>query len=178
MINEETRRQLLALPGYVTVMAVPGAGKTSLLNALGVKYRPEPTEDIETLGMRLSKTEWQEVVQNRFQTHDSVPGAYWRDSDFFTSLGIFKSPEALLEALPIYRNKLIISRYLVWLNCPLEQTVKNIIKRNRISAMMEIENAAARDARAAQVFKLHPAQVKIILTLNKESEYRVSLIQQ
>jgi ABC-type transporter Mla maintaining outer membrane lipid asymmetry ATPase subunit MlaF len=176
MIEKRTKEYLLSLEGYVTVMGCPGTGKTSLLNTLGVAYRPEPTEDIETLGIQLSNTEWQQVVQNRFDILDSSPGEFWRDSDFFTSLGLYKSPEAMLEAIPSYRNKLIVSQYLVWLNCPLEQTIQNIIKRNRRSAMMEIENAAIRDARAAQVFKLHPAKNKVILTLNNQSHYKIQLV--
>lgn len=174
MIEKKARETLLSLPGYVTLLGCPGVGKTSLLKSLNVPYRPEPTEDIETLGMQLSKTEWQQVVQDRFYALDSHAGPFWRDSDFYTSLGIFQSPEALLHNLDKY--SLILSESLVWLNLPLEQTVRRIIQRGRKSAMMEIENAPTRQFRAAAVFQLHPAKTKVILTPNKNENWKIQTI--
>jgi hypothetical protein len=176
MIKPQDREYLLNTNGYVTVMGIPGAGKSTLLNELEVPFRPEPTEDIETLGMSLSSTEWGQLVNNRFLGSDARPSAFWRDSDFFTSVGIFQGIDDLISVLPQISNRLIISETLIWLNLPMEQAVKNIISRNRRSAMMEIENTPRRFERAKLTFNLHPARRKVIMTPDKDNNYSIQVV--
>ena len=173
MLKPKDKNFLFNLPGYITVMGIPGAGKSSLLNELGVPFRPEPTDDIETLGMRLSSTEWEQIINNRFIEADAFPSAFWRDSDFFTSVGIFRSVEDLISIIPQISNRLIISETLIWLNLPMEQAVRNIISRDRRSAMMEIENTPRRYERAKLSFNLHPAKRKVIMTPDKDNNYSI-----
>jgi deoxyadenosine/deoxycytidine kinase len=174
MIEKSTRQALLNLPPHVTVMGAPGSGKSSLLNALNVDYRPEPTEDIETLGMRLTIPEYSALVHQRMYEADSKPSSLWRDNDIFASVGVFQGTENLLDFIPKNINSVIVSESLILLNPPFETLIQNIIKRGRRSAMMEIDQSALRYANAISTFNLHPAKNKVILTLNSAGHYKIS----